>query len=111
KVTSFKTNVGDDGQERGLVRIRLENGREAIVDLGSRNDARTLDIAKGDHIEITGTKRQSDGKSVLDADRVRVRDSSSRYGSDVQVKLDGEVADLRSQGRGGDRVVTVTLEN
>lgn len=108
-VTTFKAGVGEDGQERGLVRVRLDNGREAIVDLGSRDDVRNLDIAKGDHLEITGTKRQSDGRSVLDADRVRVRNGSARQGSTVQVKLDGEIADLRS--RSGERVVTVKLAN
>lgn len=80
-VEAFSTaSINQRGQqsERGLARIRLENGRSAIVDLGDRRDLRKVDIEQGDFVKIGGTKSSLNGQTILVADRLRVREQDPR---------------------------------
>ena len=111
EVESFGTiNLSQQGEqrERGLARVRLENGRSAIVDLGDRRDLRNVDIAQGDHVMIGGTKRTIAGRTVLSADRLRVREqefrrTSSNRDQDRRAQRGDQRSQRGSQQAQGDR--------
>lgn len=84
----------DQGErQRGIVRITLENGRQAIVDLGDRRDVKNLGLDAGDRIRVSGSKTRINGKPVLQARRLDIQDAPqlrrNRSGNSASVTFVG----------------------
>ena len=85
---------GGQRQEHSLVRLKLQDGRTAVVDLGRKVDLEDLDLQKGDRIRIRGTRGTIDGRPALMANQIQVggetisiqrpRTGSGRQGSQGQ---------------------------
>lgn len=60
-------------QARTLMKLRLQDGRAVIVDLGPRS-IQSLDLHTGDDIRVRGDWGSIDGRRVLKAERVAVTD-------------------------------------
>ncbi len=69
-----------DGQRDAhtLVRMRLQNGNSAIVNLGPNVDLNRLNLDRGDRIVVDGRRGSIDGRTVLMAQRVRAGDRTVR---------------------------------
>jgi|GEM_PF-2038019 len=61
-----------------LVRMRVEDGRSAIVNLGPNVDLRRLDIEEDDEIAVEGVRGRIDDWPVLMAQRVKIGDRTIR---------------------------------
>jgi hypothetical protein len=61
----------NERNQHSLVRVRLENGRSAIVDLGPKKDLDDLNLQTGKPISIQGRRGTIDGRSVVHANRIR----------------------------------------
>jgi len=59
-------------QDHTWVRLQLEGGYEAIIDLGPEKDLSDLEMERGDTIQVSGRHASISGQNVLIADRIRV---------------------------------------
>lgn len=58
-------------QQHSLVKLRLQDGRTLIVNLGPKRDLDDLSLQKGDRITLRGQRGMIDGRSVFFADQIR----------------------------------------
>lgn len=54
-----------------VARIRTPDGRQQLVDLGPRSDARDLDLELGDRLRVQGTQAMVRGRPILIARQAR----------------------------------------
>ncbi len=73
-----KRNLQGQRDSHTLVKMRLENGRSAIVNLGPNVELSRLNLDRGDRILVKGDRGRIDGKQVLMAQRVRIDDRTIR---------------------------------
>ncbi len=66
----FNQRQGEQGKHT-LVRIRLEDGRSTLVDLGPRWDLQDLELKQGNHVRMTGEMGTIDGHWALLADQIQ----------------------------------------
>lgn len=74
---NLRNAVGQRGQH-SLVKITLQNGRSAVVDLGPKRNLDKIDLQKGDRIRVKGQRGRVDGRQVLMANQVRLGDETIR---------------------------------
>ncbi len=73
-----RRNLQGQKDAHTLVRVRMENGRSAIVNLGPNVELSRLDLQDGDRIAVAGKRGTIDGKDVLMAQKVRTGDKIVR---------------------------------
>jgi hypothetical protein len=73
-----RKNLEGQRDAHTLVRMRLENGRSAIVNLGPNVDLARLDLEQGDRITVQGVRGMINGRPVVMAQRVGVGDRNIR---------------------------------
>lgn len=66
-----------ESKDNDLIKIKLENGDSAVVDLGTDSARDDLQLKDGDRIMVRGTKDKIDGKIILVAEEVTVGNPSS----------------------------------
>lgn len=100
-------NVDGESERHSLIRIRLEDGRSRMVSLGTRAEPEDLELRKGQDIDVTGLNATLDGRPIVIADRIEVREEN--------VTLVGKVADFREVDLSGDRtrnlIIRMDLSN
>lgn len=123
KTVNLKSRRGSE--EHSLVKIRLQNDQSRVVSLGSNVDLDTLDLEKGERIQVSGPVARVGDKKVLLADRIRVgnetfrvkdknqlhpRENRSRHGGPATVE--GTLEDFRrlKMGNSNDSKLFVRLE-
>lgn len=96
------TTADGKSEEHSFVKVRLENGRDQVISLGTRINVPDLDLEKGKHISVSGTQDQVSGKDVLVANRIevdgevyRIREKNRIGGGSDMVALRGTVKDVR----------------
>lgn len=103
RVDGFRTvklrNHRGTSSEHSLIRVRLENGQEAVVDLGTRKSLEDLELQKGDRIRIQGHRGTIDGRTVLMANQIRVGEETFNIQRSRQTSPDHTFA-LRGQVEG-----------
>ena len=62
--------LGED--EHLFVRLKLEEGRTAIVNFGPNTELSDLDLERGDRVVVRGKKRTMSGRDVIFARDVRL---------------------------------------
>lgn len=62
----------DMPQQHSWIKIDLESGYTAIIDLGPEKDLSDLELERGDQIKVWGRHGTIAGENVLIADRVRI---------------------------------------
>lgn len=94
-------------ERHSFIRIRLEDGSSRMVSLGTRAEPEDLELRKGQDIDVTGLTATVDGRQILIADRIEVRDE--------KVTLVGKVADFREVSLSGTRdrnlIIRMDLSN
>lgn len=69
---SHRAFLYPDGQAQPLLRVRLENGRSALVDLGPNTSVADLELKENASVVIYGTPAFWDGQQIIRADMVAV---------------------------------------
>jgi hypothetical protein len=73
-----RKNIEGQRDAHTLVRLRTEDGRSAIVNLGPNVDLSRLNLEEDDRIAVRGYRGSIDGRPVLMAQRIRVGDKTIR---------------------------------
>lgn len=91
-------------ERHSFIRIRLEDGASRMVSLGTRAEPEDLELRKGQDIDVTGLTATVDGRQIVVADRIEVRDEN--------VTLVGKVADFREVSLSGtlDRNLIIRMD-
>jgi hypothetical protein len=55
-------------EQHSMVKLRLQDGRSVVVDLGRKHDMDDLNLQKGDRITLRGRQGAVDGRSVFFAE-------------------------------------------
>ena len=86
KVEGFKkVNLQDKQGKTGeytFVSIRLKDGEQRVISLGSRVNLSDLDLNKGDQISVSGRNARIDNRDVLVANRIETGDQTFRIRSE-----------------------------
>jgi hypothetical protein len=69
---SHRAFLYPDGQAQPLLRVRLENGWSALVDLGPNTSVADLELKENASIVVYGTPDFWDGQQIIRADMVAV---------------------------------------
>ncbi len=85
----------DPNDEHSFVRVRLENGQNKIVCLGTRVDVSDLDLQSGEEITVVGKPAKIDGENVIVAERIEHGDNSFRISKEERP----EIQERTSQNR------------
>lgn len=82
-------------QDHTLVRIRLDNGTEAVVDIGRRMDLEDIDLQQGQQIQINGHQGQVDNKQVVVADQIQSGQRTFNIARDDKKReISGRITDV-----------------
>lgn len=90
KIDGFKRVKVGEGGENLFVKLTMENGQSAYVNLGSIESAGSVELRKGEHVEIQGTRKQMDGKTVLEAKNINVGSNEHSFESSGMQQREGE---------------------
>lgn len=63
---------------RNCIRLQMQNGQTALVDLGTRISLSELDIAPNDLITIQGRRTTLNGRQVFRANRIWINGDETR---------------------------------
>jgi len=67
RIQGFREASVNEGQgqrqEHALVKLRTQDGRTVVADLGPKQDIQDLDLQKGDRLSLRGTQGTVDGQS------------------------------------------------
>lgn len=69
-----RANLQGQRDAHTLVRLRLENGRSAVVNLGPNVSLQQLDLDQGDRIAVYGSRSTINDRDVLMAEKLRIGD-------------------------------------
>lgn len=92
-----RMDIGDE--QRRVVRIRLSDGSTELVDVGSVDESSRLQLNQGSRIMVRGCETEVDDRSVIKADRIRIRQSkrmAKRQGE--QNKVQGPIKNIKDLG-------------
>ena len=64
-------NIKGESEKHVLAKVQLANGKVAVVDLGTRNDANKLQLRRGQNLSILGRPGRINGKPIIVGDRAR----------------------------------------
>jgi hypothetical protein len=88
-------------EQHSLVKLRLQDGRTLVVDLGRKKDLDDLDLQQGDKITLHGRQGTIDGRSVFFADRVRAGGQTLRIARNGSGENQGQTSDNSNSGQEG----------
>jgi hypothetical protein len=94
-----RVNLNGQKDQHTLVRIRLDSGRSAIVNLGPNVELSRLNLSDGDRIAVQGQRGSINGNDVLMAKRVRVGDQTVRMNNWDRVNQNNRAQAQRDQMR------------
>ncbi len=104
-------------EEHTWVRIQMESGYDAIVDLGRQKELSDLEMSRGDRIKVSGQHASIGGEQVLLADRIRVENETINIDrKQVRQSVSGKVRDVNEINLDDDEredhlVVRLEMEN
>lgn len=84
-------NAMGQRDQHSLVKITLQNGRSAVVDLGPKRNLERIDLEKGKRIQVRGQRGTVDGRNVLLANQVRVGNETIRINRSPRPEQAGKV--------------------
>ena len=120
RIEGFReVGIRDDSglwQDHTLVRIRLENGSESVVDIGRRMDLENIDLEQGQQIQVRGHEGQVDNKKVVIADQIQSGEQSFNIARDDQRReVFGKITDVSridlAQARQDSLLVRLEMED
>jgi len=81
-IDGFKRVVVDQkGDENIMVKLNLDNGRNAFVNLGELDGMSEVDLQKGDHVVIKGVRESFEGQTIIKASAIKVNSQNKGYES------------------------------
>lgn len=86
-------NAKKDVRQHTFVKVNLENGNKAIIDLGEKKGLSDLDLQKGDSIKVRGRTGQIGNRTVVRASRIKVDGEMTQLRKNRVVQ--GTIADIR----------------
>lgn len=104
-------------EEHSWVKVSLQSGYEAIVDLGREKDLSDLDLDRGDKIKVWGRHGSIAGQNVLFADRVKIgKEIVNIDRKDSHEEVSGKIRDysqvsINDEDREGHLLVRFDLDN
>jgi hypothetical protein len=88
-----------------VVRVRLKDGRSAVVDLGKRLSLRDVNLQKGDYISVSGQQRTINGQNVIMANTIYAN------GQHHSITRGGAPATAQSQRESASQTFRGTVES
>ncbi|MDQ8186220.1 hypothetical protein [Pelagicoccus sp. SDUM812002] len=75
-----KKRLSTEEGERTFIKLRLQNGDAATVDIGADTSLSDLDLSEGDNIRVEGSKESIENRSVLVAKSISVAGEKVKQG-------------------------------